>query len=51
MYISTELEHLLDHCDRIVVLSRGRIAGEVLCGQQAKAEVQARIGELMAGAA
>lgn len=51
LYISTELEHLLDHCDRIVVLSRGRITGEVLCGQQAKAEVQARIGELMAGTA
>ncbi|MCW8209297.1 ABC transporter ATP-binding protein [Verminephrobacter aporrectodeae subsp. tuberculatae] len=51
LYISTELEHLLDHCDRIVVLSRGRITGEVGCGQLPKAEAQARIGELMAGAA
>lgn len=51
LYISTELDHLLDHCDRVVVLTRGRIVGEVRCGAQPREQLQARIGEMMAGAA
>jgi len=50
LYISTELEHLLDQCDRIAVLSRGRIVGEVHCTGHNRADAHARIGELMAGA-
>ena len=51
LYISTEIDHLLDHCDRVVVLMRGRIVGEVGCGTRPRDELQARIAEWMAGAA
>ena len=43
--ISTDLEELLDLCDRIAVLSRGRVAGIVDNGPNAEIEV----GELMVG--
>jgi ABC-type uncharacterized transport system ATPase subunit len=43
--ISTDLEELLDLCDRIAVLSRGRVAGVVANGRNAQRE----IGELMVG--
>jgi general nucleoside transport system ATP-binding protein len=43
--ISTDLEELLDLCDRIAVLSRGRIAGVVEIGPTA----QQKVGELMVG--
>jgi simple sugar transport system ATP-binding protein len=43
--ISTDLEELLDLCDRIAVLSRGRIAGVV---ENGPAAAQA-VGELMVG--
>jgi ABC-type uncharacterized transport system ATPase subunit len=43
--ISTDLDELLDLCDRIAVLSRGRIAGVVENGPQA----QQQVGELMVG--
>ena len=43
--ISTDLDELLDLCDRIAVLSRGRIAGIVDNGPSAQRE----IGELMVG--
>jgi simple sugar transport system ATP-binding protein len=43
--ISTDLEELLDLCDRIAVLSRGRITGVVENGPSA----QQRVGELMVG--
>ena len=43
--ISTDLEELLDLCDRIAVLSRGRIAGVVENGPSAAREV----GKLMVG--
>ena len=43
--ISTDLEELLDLCDRIAVLSRGRITGIVENGPSA----QQRVGELMVG--
>jgi simple sugar transport system ATP-binding protein len=43
--ISTDLEELVDLCDRIAVLSRGRIAGVVANGPNAAREV----GELMVG--
>jgi simple sugar transport system ATP-binding protein len=43
--ISTDLEELLDLCDRIAVLSRGRIAGIVENGPHAAQ----RVGELMVG--
>ncbi len=43
--ISTDLEELLDLCDRIAVLSRGRIAGVVENGPGAAEQV----GELMVG--
>jgi simple sugar transport system ATP-binding protein len=43
--ISTDLEELLDLCDRIAVLSRGRIAGVVENGPGAAQQV----GELMVG--
>jgi simple sugar transport system ATP-binding protein len=44
--ISTDLDELLDLCDRIAVLSRGRIAGVVENGSNA----QQQVGELMVGA-
>ena len=43
--ISTDLEELLDLCDRIAVLSRGRVAGVVENGPRAAQQV----GELMVG--
>ncbi|HEU0245499.1 MAG TPA: ABC transporter ATP-binding protein [Gaiellaceae bacterium] len=43
--ISTDLEELLDLCDRIAVISRGRIVGVVENGPSA----QQRVGELMIG--
>jgi simple sugar transport system ATP-binding protein len=43
--ISTDLEELLDLCDRIAVLSRGRIAGIVENGPHAAQQV----GQLMVG--
>jgi general nucleoside transport system ATP-binding protein len=43
--ISTDLDELLDLCDRIAVLSRGRIAGVVANGPNA----QQHVGELMVG--
>lgn len=43
--VSTDLDELLDLCDRIAVLSRGRIAGVVENGPGA----QQQIGELMVG--
>ena len=43
--ISTDLDELLDLCDRIAVLSRGRVAGVVENGPNAQREV----GELMVG--
>ncbi len=45
LLISTDLEELLDLCDRIAVLYRGRIAGVVENGPAAAREV----GELMLG--
>ena len=45
--ISTDLEELLDLCDRIAVLSRGRVAGVVENGPNA----QQQVGELMVGRA
>jgi len=45
LYISTELEHLLDVSDRVGVLFRGRLMG-VLPAEEADAE---RVGRLMAG--
>jgi simple sugar transport system ATP-binding protein len=45
LVISTDLEELLDLCDRIAVLSRGRVAGIVENG----ADAQQQIGELMVG--
>ena len=43
--ISTDLEELLDLCDRIAVISRGRIVGVVENGP----ERAAAVGELMVG--
>lgn len=43
--ISTDLEELLDLCDRIAVLSRGRLVGVVENGPDAARQV----GELMVG--
>ena len=43
--ISTDLDELLDLCDRIAVMSRGRVAGVVGNGPSAQRE----IGELMVG--
>jgi len=43
--ISTDLDELLDLCDRIAVMSRGRVAGVVDNGPSARRE----IGELMVG--
>jgi simple sugar transport system ATP-binding protein len=43
--ISTDLDELLDLCDRIAVLSRGRIVGVVENGESA----QQQVGELMVG--
>ena len=45
LVISTDLEELLDLCDRIAVLSRGRIVGIVENGPSA----QQQVGELMVG--
>ncbi|MCC6224252.1 MAG: ABC transporter ATP-binding protein [Thermoleophilia bacterium] len=45
--ISTDLEELVDLCDRIAVLSRGRLAGVVENGPGAAQ----RVGELMVGRA
>lgn len=49
LYISTELEHLMETCDRIVVMSRGKIAGEITLGNSPANEQLAMIGRLMAG--
>jgi simple sugar transport system ATP-binding protein len=46
LYISTELEHIMAICDRIAVMSRGRITG-ILAPEEATPE---RLGMLMAGA-
>jgi simple sugar transport system ATP-binding protein len=46
LYISTELEHIMAVCDRIAVMSRGRITG-ILKPEEATPE---RLGMLMAGA-
>ncbi len=46
LYISTELEHIMAVCDRIAVMSRGRITG-ILTPGEATPE---RLGMLMAGA-
>ncbi len=46
LYISTELEHLIDVSDRIAVMFRGRITG-ILQPGEVKAE---RLGMLMSGA-
>jgi simple sugar transport system ATP-binding protein len=46
LYVSTELEHVLEVSDRIAVLYRGRIMG-ILTPAEATAE---RLGLLMAGA-
>ncbi len=46
LYISTELEHIMAVCDRIAVMSRGRITG-ILTPREATPE---RLGILMAGA-
>ena len=46
LYISTELEHIMAVCDRIAIMSRGRITG-VLKPEEATPE---RLGMLMAGA-
>jgi simple sugar transport system ATP-binding protein len=43
LVISTEIEELIDLCDRIVVMSRGRVTGEVENGPGA----EERIGALM----
>ena len=43
--ISTDLEELLSLCDRIAVMERGRIAGIVDYGEEARTEV----GRLMIG--
>ena len=43
LVISTELEELVDLCDRIAVMSRGELAGEVENGDG----VEERIGALM----
>jgi simple sugar transport system ATP-binding protein len=45
LVISTDLDELLEICDRIAVLSRGRLVGVVPNGQGAAEEV----GELMVG--
>ena len=45
LYVSTELEHVIDIADRIAVMYRGGITG-ILTPEQATAE---RLGELMAG--
>ena len=47
LYISSELEHILAVCDRIAVLSEGRITG-IVTPAEATSE---RLGMLMAGAA
>ncbi|MGE0240639.1 MAG: ABC transporter ATP-binding protein [Parvibaculaceae bacterium] len=47
LYISTELEHVMDIADRIAVMYRGRITG-ILAPEEATPE---RFGELMAGVA
>jgi general nucleoside transport system ATP-binding protein len=43
LLISTEIEELVDLCDRIVVMSRGELTGEV----ENAAGVEERIGALM----
>lgn len=45
LYISTELEHVLDIADRIGVMYRGRITGTLLPNEA----TPERLGELMAG--
>ena len=45
LVISTDLDELLALCDRIAVLSRGRVAGVVENGPGA----EQRVGELMVG--
>ncbi|MFN2628460.1 MAG: ABC transporter ATP-binding protein [Gaiellaceae bacterium] len=47
LVISTDLDELLEICDRIAVLSRGRLAGVVAAGPGAAAHV----GRLMVGSA
>jgi simple sugar transport system ATP-binding protein len=49
LYISTELDHLMATCDRVVVMLRGQIVGNVVMGRAASSEQLAQIGRLMAG--
>ena len=52
LVISTDLDELLEVSDRIVVLSRGRIVGEVKPGPGAAEEVgRLMIGDVSLGAA
>jgi simple sugar transport system ATP-binding protein len=44
LLVSSEIDELLELADRIVVLSRGRIAGEVEPGDGARARIQLLIG-------
>jgi simple sugar transport system ATP-binding protein len=45
LYVSTELEHVLEVSDRVSVIFRGRIIGTVPVSEASAA----RIGELMSG--
>jgi simple sugar transport system ATP-binding protein len=45
LYVSTELEHVLEVSDRVSVIFRGRITGTVPVSEASAA----RIGELMGG--
>lgn len=49
LYISTELDHLMATCDRVIVMLRGQIVGNVVMGCAASSEQLAQIGRLMAG--
>ncbi|HVV83475.1 MAG TPA: ATP-binding cassette domain-containing protein, partial [Kofleriaceae bacterium] len=50
LVISADLDELLVLCDRIVVLHRGRLAGEVAGDELAAADVRVRLGGWMVGA-
>jgi ABC-type uncharacterized transport system ATPase subunit len=50
LVISADLDELLSLCDRIAVLLRGRIAGELAGEALRAADARTRLGALMTGA-
>jgi ABC-type sugar transport system ATPase subunit len=49
MFISSELDELMNECDRIVIMNRGRIADEVIPASTSKEEIMAMATAVLEG--